>query len=360
MPRGSVRAYVGERAALGLRDRDRTKRRARSQFRAAFRTPLLQDDDVNSISLDQLAWGTDVELPSGLSDGELTPVLVDGQNGFVRSAHLIELAYVKRRGTSDSRLKATLTYESSGHTRKVELIWGDSVQIIRRGATTCEVRARAYFGAMKSSDLTNRPLLEAYFIDVGQGDGVLVRTPDGKHLLIDGGLERSKQLTGKNAADFVDWKFFYDYGDHRVRLNAMMASHSDNDHYGGLHDLVKDTAAADRELDCLGVDIALHASPWREAAARMPWDRALPVPATLRRTVWIGRGSRRSARLWSSRCERPARLGCRPASRNRREAPRAGAPGRLADGRDRHPSELPSRVGLSKCASWSPKVIAQT
>lgn len=52
--------------------------------------------------------------------------------------------------------------------------------------------------------LGSKALLEVYFIDVGQGDGILIKTPDGRHVMIDGGFPRRNQPIGKNAADFVD------------------------------------------------------------------------------------------------------------------------------------------------------------
>jgi hypothetical protein len=40
--------------------------------------------------------------------------------------------------------------------------------------------------------LGGESLLEFYFIDVGQGDGVLIKTPGFRHLMIDGGFPRSR------------------------------------------------------------------------------------------------------------------------------------------------------------------------
>jgi hypothetical protein len=109
-------------------------------------------------------------------------------------------------------------------------------------------RGRENFGWVESSALGGESLLELYVIDVGQGDGILVKTPNERHLMIDGGLRRRKQNTGKSSADFVDWKFFKDYGEDRIVLEAMIASHCDADHYGGLVDLLEvDTTD---ELDC--------------------------------------------------------------------------------------------------------------
>jgi hypothetical protein len=74
--------------------------------------------------------------------------------------------------------------------------------------------------------------------------------------LIDGGLPRSHQQSGKNAADFVDWKFFVDYGDIDINLDAVVASHCDKDHYGGLDDLVSKSATAKAERDSIGVNVS--------------------------------------------------------------------------------------------------------
>jgi hypothetical protein len=71
--------------------------------------------------------------------------------------------------------------------------------------------------------------------------------------MIDGGYHRSLQDTEKNAADFVDWKFVKDYGKTTIELDAMIASHCDADHYGGLNDLV-DVTEKD-ELDATGVSV---------------------------------------------------------------------------------------------------------
>lgn len=131
----------------------------------------------------------------------------------------------------------------------VHLLWGDRVRILDRDTDEKKVKvfARGATGWIPESALGAEPVLELYFIDVGQGDGILVVTPEGHHLVIDGGHQRSRQQTGKSAADFVDWKFHkeYLYYDERsdpeenmIRLDAMIASHADEDHYGGLRDLI--------------------------------------------------------------------------------------------------------------------------
>ena len=49
---------------------------------------------------------------------------------------------------------------------------------------------------------------------------MLIRWPDDRHVLLDGGYNRAKQPSGKNAADFVDWKFFKDYEQSTIALDA--------------------------------------------------------------------------------------------------------------------------------------------
>lgn len=110
---------------------------------------------------------------------------------------------------------------------------------------------------MNERHLGGDPLLEVYIIDVGQGDGILIVTPEGHHLMIDGGNIRKNQKGGKNAADFVDWKFSRDYATFAdradpdkasIRLDSLIASHNDLDHFGGLWDLIEKDVNGDLGL----------------------------------------------------------------------------------------------------------------
>jgi len=165
---------------------------------------------------------------------------------------------------------------ATGTKAVAHLLWGDRVDLLEAQGLRSKVRARGRRRIfwVDSADLQGGPLLEVYFIDVGKGDGILIVTPERKHILIDGGYPRSKQNTGKNAADFVDWKFFADLGEDSVRLDAMIASHNDIDHYGGLADLLEspDASGVISGLDSKGVSVErfYHAglSWWRTAAKK--------------------------------------------------------------------------------------------
>ena len=62
-----------------------------------------------------------------------------------------------------------------------------------------------------------------HFIDVGQGDSIFIELPDGKTMLIDGGLEKYGKTVVKYIKNLVYKKIDY-----------MVATHADADHIGGL------------------------------------------------------------------------------------------------------------------------------
>lgn len=147
--------------------------------------------------------------------------------------------------------------------KKLILLWGDKVKIDEDDEKDGRIRckARGYEGYISPDELGDESLLEIYVIDVGQGDGVLIKCPDpnkrtlGRHILIDGGYMREKQPHKKNATDFVDWKFKKEYGLDKITIDDMVISHCDADHYGGLWDMVNDDPDVRKEIDCNEVEV---------------------------------------------------------------------------------------------------------
>jgi beta-lactamase superfamily II metal-dependent hydrolase len=82
-----------------------------------------------------------------------------------------------------------------------------------------------------------KPEMEVHFIDVGQGDSILIKTPNGKNILIDGGKKRS---------DILVPLYLMEAGVSQVDL--MVATHPDADHIGGLVDVLK-TLPVNQVLD---------------------------------------------------------------------------------------------------------------
>ncbi len=120
---------------------------------------------------------------------------------------------------------------SKAKTSKVlkQLVWGDWVRITgEKQNNFFPVRVRGVNGFVAAADLQDQRLLEIIFVDIGQGDGCLLITPDDRKLVIDAG-------EGDNMARFLHWRFrgFAT----RVDFEAAILSHSDEDHYGGFRHL---------------------------------------------------------------------------------------------------------------------------
>ena len=83
------------------------------------------------------------------------------------------------------------------------------------------------------SVLSNENWLYVTFLDVGQGDSIFLQFPDGKTMLIDGG-PRSENF---DAADFFILPFLK--RKHIRHLDTIVLSHADNDHIGGLPQILR-------------------------------------------------------------------------------------------------------------------------
>ncbi len=69
--------------------------------------------------------------------------------------------------------------------------------------------------------------LSVYFLDVGQGDSILIESPTGSRILVDG---------GKNRQVLTRLGEILPFGDRRI--DVVIATHTDADHIGGLPEVV--------------------------------------------------------------------------------------------------------------------------
>lgn len=122
--------------------------------------------------------------------------------------------------------------------RKKHLFWGDTVVL---GGTAegdyLSVSSRGETGWMKRSDLQTDALLDIIFLDVGQGDSCLIVTPADDKIVVDAGKE-------DNLLRYLRWRYNnYDTPEMRAmggHIKAMVVSHPDDDHFGGLKSLFED------------------------------------------------------------------------------------------------------------------------
>jgi competence protein ComEC len=106
--------------------------------------------------------------------------------------------------------------------------------------------------------------LHVYFLDVGQGDAILVQAPDGRQILVDGGPNPTALLNELGAV-----LPFWDRS-----LDLVVLTHPDGDHITGLVPLL-DRYRVAQVLDVPQSNTAPEAGPWLERLM------ALGVPRTL-------------------------------------------------------------------------------
>ena len=110
-----------------------------------------------------------------------------------------------------------------------QILFGDWVGVLKPKKTDgdfVQVRVRGETGWMHKDMLLDERVLEIVFVDVGQGDGALVVTPDDEHFIIDTGF-------GDNMLRYLKWR----YNDFKTKWTFKygIATHGDADHYGGFH-----------------------------------------------------------------------------------------------------------------------------
>src|SRR4029453_18753560 len=120
-----------------------------------------------------------------------------------------------------------------------QLYWGDEVQIVSQGTKDIRVRVKAFDGSKivegrirKTAKLRAEPLLRLSMIDVQQGDGLILETPGGKTIFIDGG---DNQLFARHAAA----RFRGTTAAKPLVVDLMLVTHGDADHFDGLNELHK-------------------------------------------------------------------------------------------------------------------------
>ncbi|MCP3962084.1 MAG: hypothetical protein GY719_29935 [bacterium] len=144
---------------------------------------------------------------------------------------------------------AAVAYDKPDGKKAVQhLLWGDfvgdqgekkgtySVKDVHREVRTgkyvrCHIRGRKEASWIREHEIQDERCLEVIFVDIGQGDGCLVITPDDDKMVIDAGQQ-------DNMYRFLRWRF--GRFDKKFELKAGIISHPDSDHYKGFEHLFGD------------------------------------------------------------------------------------------------------------------------
>lgn len=114
--------------------------------------------------------------------------------------------------------------DKKGKSALNHLLWGDWASIKQLDGNWIEVWCRGDSGWVRKEQLQTDRILEVNFIDIGQGDGCHIQTPQDRAIIIDAGEK-------DNMYRFLRWRF--GKFERRFNFESFIISHPDKDHYYG-------------------------------------------------------------------------------------------------------------------------------
>lgn len=148
-------------------------------------------------------------------------------------------------GTGDAVLRIA-PKDSTKKNATNHLLLGDELVYLGEEQTEwAKFKSRRTEGWLKKEWVTDQRLLEVNFVDIGQGDGCHVVTPNGEVLVIDAGEGVGFDgKAGDNMLRFMNWRYNLrdvsaDDEQHKVQIDYAIITHPDLDHYYGFYSLFK-------------------------------------------------------------------------------------------------------------------------
>ena len=119
-------------------------------------------------------------------------------------------------------------------------------------------------GWVDQKNLTTKPSLEMYFIDVGQGDSTFIITPKRKTVLVDGG-------ENDRAFRFLSWKYRLEKvkSTNPIVIDLLVLSHADEDHLLGLIPIIKSPKIKIKKIVHSGLGLYKKDSCYNEKLGRL-------------------------------------------------------------------------------------------
>lgn len=122
--------------------------------------------------------------------------------------------------------------DPDGREKIDHLLWGAFVEVLdQEQGEWLKVKHQGRDRWMRKEDIQEQRLLEVNFVDIGQGDGCFIVTPDDRFILVDAGQ-------WDNMFRFLRWRFNMGRNpDRPVRVQHAVITHPDADHYSGFKHL---------------------------------------------------------------------------------------------------------------------------
>ena len=124
---------------------------------------------------------------------------------------------------------AAVIYDRPDGKAHYQLLWGRYIGLTGvKDNGWLEIRRGDHKYWVREADTQKNSILKIIFLDIGQGDGCIVTTPENRHIVVDAGQN-------DNMYRFLKYKF----GKFRsaVDFQSFIISHPDKDHYGGFRPL---------------------------------------------------------------------------------------------------------------------------
>lgn len=127
------------------------------------------------------------------------------------------------------------------------LAFGDEVEILERRGDFIKLRALTHFDGTASGWADNKPelalsdkgIFKFSMVDVQQGDGIVIESPGGRIVLIDGG---DNKLFARHVA--ARFRHRESSAAEPLDVEAIIVTHGDADHFDGLNDIVRSETEA--------------------------------------------------------------------------------------------------------------------
>jgi len=158
---------------------------------------------------------------------------VDFLSGLLKSAKDAQKDYrwVKKLVTTAYNIPVSEKKKGKKRQNVANLFVGEWAKYLETVEDESKIKFRGGEGYVSSDSIGKDRILEIYFIDVGQGDSILIQTADDRRILIDGGRDDS-------AYSFIKWK--YNLKKFYKDFDVVIMTHGDSDHTGGLLPILND------------------------------------------------------------------------------------------------------------------------